>query len=582
MRCLQLSAFFVLTLVPPGCLTTLVSSRWDNLKVKHSWTTIPENWESLGHPPADTTIDLHIALRPHRENALIEALDEVSSPRHPKHALFTTPPLHHEQVAALVMPHPDTLELVHSWLKYNGVLPSSVSMTHGGGWLTLTGVSVSKANDLLGASYQLYRHTKTNETILRTVGYSLPAALHLHVRTVAPTTFFASSRMLRQTPRKLFNGTTAEVALGELVAALLGRNDDDNPQFPVPVKPSFLRWFTNSESYVPAATDRNKIGIAGYDNQYPSPTDLAKFMNNFYAPGTQATFSVVLVNNGRYNPNAPGIEGNVDIQYTSAMAYPTQITYYNTGKGPLGKHDPYLSWLYYILAQSSIPQTITTSYANLEKDCPLDYAIVVCDLFAQLGARGVSVLFSSGDYGVGPGDCVADGDVRFIPTFPASCPYVTSVGGTWDNPEEAPELSGGGFSDYFLRPDYQDVVVPKFLENLGYEYLGLYNPLGRGIPDIAVQSSYIAIILDGKDDLVEGTSIATPVRIISLLNDFRLSQNMPPLGFLNPWLYGIARAGMNDVTRGTNPVAILRDSQPSLDGIPCVIPDLFHLLFGVG
>ncbi|KAH9050093.1 hypothetical protein EDB84DRAFT_1433343 [Lactarius hengduanensis] len=37
---------------------------------------------------------------------------------------------------------------------------------------------MSKASALLGASYQLYWHTGTNETILRTVRDALPVALH--------------------------------------------------------------------------------------------------------------------------------------------------------------------------------------------------------------------------------------------------------------------------------------------------------------------------------------------------------------------------------------------------------------------
>ena len=55
---------------------------------------------------------------------------------------------------------------------------SMVSMTHGGSWLTVSGVHVSQANDLLGASYQLYRHTAANTTVLRTISYGLPAELH--------------------------------------------------------------------------------------------------------------------------------------------------------------------------------------------------------------------------------------------------------------------------------------------------------------------------------------------------------------------------------------------------------------------
>src|ERR1700733_7379987 len=90
-----------------------------------------------------------------------------------------------EQVAELVAPHPDTLELVQSWLVHHGFPSSSFAMTHGGNTLTLTEVSIPQANELLDASYQLYRHVKTNETVVRTICYSLPAALHDHVWTVA-------------------------------------------------------------------------------------------------------------------------------------------------------------------------------------------------------------------------------------------------------------------------------------------------------------------------------------------------------------------------------------------------------------
>ena len=64
---------------------------------------------------------------------------------------------------------------------------------------------------------------------------------------------------------------------------------------------------------------------------------------------------------------------------------------------------------------------------------PKAYAQRVCSMFAQLGARGVSVLVASGDDGTGDGNpdpktstlCTSnDGTNRttFIPKFPASCP----------------------------------------------------------------------------------------------------------------------------------------------------------------
>ena len=63
---------------------------------------------------------------------------------------------------------------------------------------------VTQASQLLGASYQLYRNmkTKTNETMIRTAGYSPPEVLYTHVQTVMPTTCFSSMEVTAQTSRK--------------------------------------------------------------------------------------------------------------------------------------------------------------------------------------------------------------------------------------------------------------------------------------------------------------------------------------------------------------------------------------------
>ena len=96
MFCHKFSAFSVyllsvLAAAPLADKKTSLPSTWGDVLVKHKWNAIPDNWVSLGHPPNDTTIDLYFALKPNRENALIDALNEVSQPRHPKRILFTTP-----------------------------------------------------------------------------------------------------------------------------------------------------------------------------------------------------------------------------------------------------------------------------------------------------------------------------------------------------------------------------------------------------------------------------------------------------------------------------------------------------------
>ncbi|KAF8265036.1 peptidase S8/S53 domain-containing protein [Lactarius quietus] len=505
----------------------------DYVRVKHTWHT-PRS------PSSNATIDLHIALLPQYENALINALYEVSTPRHPKYGAH----LSKVEVAKLVAPHRYTFDLVNSWLKHRGIPGSSISVSHGGGWLTVAAVPVSQANEMLNASYQLYRQSGTNDTsILRTISYALPAELHKHVQTVVPTTYFGSTDTQWQSSQRRSVNATADMASRELGKILSSRVNPVKP-----ITPMDLRWLYRTSTYVPVSTDKNAIGV------------------------------VVQINGGEYNPSLPTVEASQSIQYAEAMVYPTPVIFYSVGGGKVvtpdtnlpGRGDAMLEWLNNVLVHPEVPKTLSISYGKHEKDLPLEYATALCDMYAKLGALGVSVLFASGNGGVGRGDCKADDGVQFVPEFPASCPYITSVGGTTggtlggmgqgfgspQEPEVAAFLSGGGFSNYFPRPPYQKDVVPDFLKQLGSRYAGMYKyPDGRGIPDISAQALDFIFIKLNLPFLVGGTSSATPIvaGIISLLNDYLLSTDRPPLGFLNPLLYDHLRPAMNDITSGSNP-----------------------------
>ncbi|KAH8978362.1 subtilisin-like protein [Lactarius hatsudake] len=561
MRCHAISVLATLS-APLLCgFATPLTSRWDGMKVKHAWDAVPKNWHSLGHPSNQTTIDLHLALKSHREDALVEALYEVSDPQHSRYGAH----LSKEQVAEVVAPHPDTLELVTSWLGHYDIPSSSISMALGGNWLRVVDVSVSQANRILGASYQLYQHVETNETVLRTINYSLPEVLHGHIQAVVPTTHFGSP--LTEGMRRRIQLSTGVEERAKAGSVLSNRDEEG-------ITPSYLRWLYRTSGYAPKATDRNALGIAGYGGQFPSPQDLTIFMNEYRTDGEDATFTVTQVNGGGYDPGNPGIEGNLDIQYAEAMAYPTRHIYYSTGgTADSPTDDPYLCWLRYMIAQDDvdIPRTISTSYGGYEQFMSQEYAVSVCNLFGQLGVRGVSVLFSSGDNGVGEGDCLfrdssGKDSVQFIPIFPATCPWVTSVGGTrGHDPEVAASVSGGGFSIYFPRQPYQANAVSTFLQNLGDKHSGLYNPEGRGFPDVSSQAIGFLYVLRGTFKSVSGTSGSTPTvaGIISLLNDYLISIGSTPLGFLNPWLYGAGLPGLNDITSGSNPGC-------NTDGFPAV------------
>ncbi|KAI9437287.1 subtilisin-like protein [Lactarius indigo] len=542
MRYHWITLISTLSAVPFADLATAPPPPWGDVRVKHTWDTVPANWDCLGPPPAGTTINLNIALKPDRDDALIEALHEV---------------------AELVAPSQETLELVHSWLQHHGVPSSSISTSHGGGWLKISGVPVSQADELLSASYQLYRHVEANETevVLRTVGYALPAVLHSHVQTVAPTTYFDQPRKLLSTPLQRPSeegaGVVGNATSRDLVRVL--------PRVDSPlVTPAFLRWLYGTQGYMPAAMSSNALGILGLANQYASYADLTRFMINFRADAVAATFTVEYINGGLFDTSNPGTEASLDIQYSEAMTYPTPNVFYSTGgsllatnSGEPAPDDPYLVWLNYLLAEEYIPPTISISWGNPEFSFPLEYATTLCTLFAQLGLRGASVFISSGDDGVGRGDCRDNaGNVHFVTEFPASCPWVTSVGGTTGyNPEVAMYMSGGGFSNLFPRPLYQNAVVPPFVESLGTAYAGFYNPVGRGIPDVSAQSFRFLFCRSAGLHVLSGTSAATPTvaGIVSLLHDYLISTGRGRLGFLNPLLYTYLLHGFNDITSGSNP-----------------------------
>jgi tripeptidyl-peptidase I len=57
----------------------------------------------------------------------------------------------------------------------------------------------------------------------------------------------------------------------------------------------------------------------------------------------------------------------------------------------------------------------------------------------------------------------------------------------------------------------------------------------------------------GSDSAVDrGTSCSAPAfgAIIALVNDARLKAHMPPMGFLNPWIYTAGPYVLNDIAKG--------------------------------
>jgi len=132
-------------------------------------------------------------------------------------------------------------------------------------------------------------------------------------------------------------------------------------------------------------------------------------------------------------------------------------------------------------------------------------------------------VYSSGDSGPGwscrNSDPNAPNKAKFLPQFPASCPWVTSVGGTWqtDPVEQAVFFSSGGFSDKFPMPKYQATQVSHYFRQHDEwkQFAPYFNKTGRGFPDVAGQANKYSVVYNGTVVHYRGTSCSRFVFIFN-------------------------------------------------------------------
>ena len=187
--------------------------------------------------------------------------------------------------------------------------------------------------------------------------------------------------------------------------------------------------------------------------------------------------------------------------------------------------------------------------------------------FMKAGARGISLMYASGDEGA---NCKGG---KYVPEWPSSSPYITAVGGTTGSgTESAASLSSGGFSNRYAMPAWQTEAVEAYLKNqvvfpdsnvklqgqvASFPKPSYYNASGRAYPDVSAQATgFMVVAGGGTEPGVAGTSCASPTfsGVLALVVDKRLAAGKTSLGFLNPLIYKtLGPAGaLNDITSGSS------------------------------
>ncbi|KAH9920683.1 peptidase S8/S53 domain-containing protein [Fomitopsis serialis] len=528
-----LVSLFSLALATPTPRTMRVHTRRDSA---------PVGFALAGAAAPDTTIKLRIALAQSNPAGLEDALYDVSTPSSERYGQYLT----RDEAAAFVAPSEETTSAVNAWLTEHDV--SATPLTPAGDWIGFT-VPVSKANEMFAADYSVYTHAESGQSTIRTLSYSVPTELTEHLKVLYPSTTFPKTQQKLQVVKAPVS-VVPQTTQGAENAAV-------NASCASVITPSCLQQIYGVPS-TPATQSSNQLAVAGYDDQWANTADLSRFLAT-YRPDMSAntSFTLETLDDGTNNQDEAdaGVEANLDIQYTVGVATDVPVVFISAGEdnqdGDLGG---FLDMTDLLLNQTSPPQVWTTSYGPNEDDVPEDLAYNLCNAYAQLGARGVSILFATGDGGVSgtqSSECTT-----FVVPFPDGCPYMTNVGSTTGYaPEIGAYFSAGGFSNYWARPSYQADAVDAYLAGLGDTYAGLYNASGRAFPDVATQGINYSVVIDQEFYLVDGTSCSSPMfaSVVSLINDELISNGKPVLGFLNPWLYSTAASAFNDITEGDNP-----------------------------
>lgn len=166
-------------------------------------------------------------------------------------------------------PRPDSTAAVNDWLNFHGIDSSSVQRSDAGDWITVP-VSVEQAENMLNTNYHVYEHIPTGDQVIRTLGYSLPTELHHHVDVISPTTYFGTVKSMMSMKTRVVR--TVQKDANERSA------DADDPTVPssclTTITPACLRALYKTSTYVPNATNVNKIGIAGYLDEFANRADL--------------------------------------------------------------------------------------------------------------------------------------------------------------------------------------------------------------------------------------------------------------------------------------------------------------------
>ena len=231
-------------------------------------------------------------------------------------------------------------------------------------------------------------------------------------------------------------------------------------------------------------------------------------------------------------PSAWNEEATLDVEWSGGMAPDAAVRVYQAPD----IRDTSLVYAFNEAIGGGQVTVVSDSFAHNEGVEPVAVRTTYNYAALEGAALGITVLSASGDSN--------------LVDVPASCPYVTAVGGTslttnggvWSS-EEAWQDTGCGNSSYFAQPSWQQGKTPG-------------NTTRRATADISAEADTLWFYEGGSWQQAGGTSFASPTTagLIATLNSSRLAAKSTRVGWLNPILYSstATQAALHDITSGAS------------------------------
>ncbi|CAN8096667.1 unnamed protein product [Discula destructiva] len=548
------------------------------------------------------------------------------------------------QVIDFFAPPRESVEAVRDWLVAGGIDVGRISQSVNKQWIQFD-ATVAEAEELLYTDYFWFKHSPTGTENVAAEDYHIPAEIRRHIDYITPgIRLRADPGQIRRLRRQAEDENRRKRAVKAMNTGLELIEAASLP----PLNSSICDTYVTQECIrtqysIPKgdkAAEGNELGIFESLGDHYAKEDLDVFFSTLYPEIPNGTYPIEKNIDGAFgaakNVSSAGIESDLDFEAAQPLIYPQKTvlfqtddefyelnetsvdtpirgfwnTFYDALDGSYCTYSAYGETGNCVRPECLDPSypdpnpggykgqlqcgvyqptnVISISYGGGEADVPASYTKRRCNEVMKLGLQGVTIVISSGDYGVGsfPGDptpsgCAGPDQTIFYPASDASCPYILAVGSTQfdkvSGNSSTPKYvesstsrfgSGGGFSNYFDTPAYQEDQVATYFDTVSLDFTGYTDPGvnfstagtgvykigGRGYPDVSAIGDFYVVRAQGQFGRVGGTSLSAPVwaAIITRVNEERLAVGKATVGFLNPTLYAHPEV-FTDVTNGSNP-----------------------------